>query len=429
PILPQTPPPTSSQVCPPAPVANRVAPVPVQIADPLAYQQRDRSSSSLSAESVGSSKSITRPDPTESDPAIEAELSTLLLDLDSTPLEPLSQSTPAHPASLDFLNYFRPSESSTAVPSTSRRYCHLYQFDSADKGEQVKQLLINSLDPDFESQGQPSPHPAADFEPSTLRFDESQIEFDVSHLSSFQPQNTTSSPVVPGRFIDSPILPTRADPTDRNLSEPSSFTPLPPPLLPVDTMAFSSAQLEQLKQIAAIMKADVPTTPTQSDYWKREALRPEVAGLFWPDYDGYGFGSAGGASSRNEPMVTNKDGTFYRNCGTWFETWPRLSEACGGYVKLAASLEHYIRGKCKFWFSFTLTEAERKAMRESLTEWKSKISERFATKASTAQASLATFTYTPRDIASGRAISSWFQQRFRCAQQTGITAIPDLLQN
>lgn len=198
---------------------------------------------------------------------------------------------------------------------------------------------------------------------------------------------------------------------------------------------FTAEQMEQFKQIAKLFTKAQAAAPTPlaaapvstTDYFKQQALRPEVAGLFWPDYDPRT--QAYQNFSNFESLITNKDGTFYLDCFAWFDAWPRMSDAAGGNDKLASILKVYLRGSAKFWWSFTLSEEEHAAMRKDLAEFKAKVTLRFAPKASTALAQLANLTFSMHDVMAGRSVAVWFHQRFRCAKEAGVTSVSDLLQD
>ncbi|RPA80378.1 hypothetical protein BJ508DRAFT_307578 [Ascobolus immersus RN42] len=477
--------------CPPAPVAPRIVYSQAFFTDPVA----DRLFSSNPTSSEPSPHHFESDEDQDisqlQDDDVDEYLSSFIEDLD-THHPPSGRAAPPPPgfSTSDILSQFRtPSAHQPIFP----RYG--YNYVDAAQADQVNQQLLDGLNPDYASTtGAPTPAslaPSLSLLPGTFpdnsfadttcnqtfitarsRRDSlsstssSPLGLDnvLSNVSSQPDKSVPTSSSLPDNSVQLPPLwPDNSRPVPEVLPSPTKVTNLllslpynssksssrssPPnnsvssetPVSHRDTMAFTSEQMAQFKEIAALFKqlqedtATTASTQFSNDYFKQHALRPEVAGLFWPDYDprAQGHHTYGSATQTAgfESLITNKDGTFYKEILAWIDAWPRMSDVIGGDVKLAAGLEYYIRGSAKFWWSFTLTDAERKAMREDLAVWKQKALLHLAPKASTALAQLAAHTYGQRDVVSVRSIAVWFHQRYRCVQQAGITKVGDILQD
>ncbi|RPA70654.1 hypothetical protein BJ508DRAFT_316338, partial [Ascobolus immersus RN42] len=467
-IDPKTPSRPVPSVCPSAPYSSRFS-------HPAGESYRSPEADPILSSPILSSPSESDHEPDhDSDPTVEDDLVSFLHDLDTSHLidQPLGSSTPPRPDIPDVLSLFsRPSPLPTTAPPHSIRYG--FDYVAAAEAERVKKLLTNALNEDYSTFAESSPTTIAEELPephieepqdSTARHEVEQSSLTYPLPGSFfpPPSPLSSTNVVSGQPFSwrtdksAPLsqapsdksaasLPTDQDPTrsqsltDKSVSSPPLHSDKSVPSSPT-MVGFTPEQMEQFKTIAELFtkaQAAAPATTastsstTSSDYFKQQALRPEVAGLFWPDYDprSQGHGNYNNLGMGLDSLITNKDGTFYRDCQAWFDIWPRLSEAAGGDNKLAALLEVYLRGTAKFWWSFSLTDEERTAMRKDLKLFAEKVSSRFAPKASTALAQLNTLVFSMRDVMAGKSVSVWFHQRYRCVQQAGVSKVSDILQD
>ncbi|RPA73428.1 hypothetical protein BJ508DRAFT_334072 [Ascobolus immersus RN42] len=197
----------------------------------------------------------------------------------------------------------------------------------------------------------------------------------------------------------------------------------------VDADAFTAVQAAAVRK----MFEDLQREKTVSlDTFTKDCLRPEVVGVFWPDYVSTDQYLLLPPSQRSDSIITTQQGLIIIvDVSTFEPRIDRIISLCKDDARCAAQLiENYLRGAAITWFQYQLDDAQRTAMREGAENckvWRAALKERFGVSAAAAQTAMASCVFGLPQLQAGESIVQYFSERLRLSKQMGVTANHDLL--
>ncbi|RPA71350.1 hypothetical protein BJ508DRAFT_336129 [Ascobolus immersus RN42] len=162
-----------------------------------------------------------------------------------------------------------------------------------------------------------------------------------------------------------------------------------------------------------------PGTTTTLDYVSKEAIKPEVLGVFDP---GYRPDPTDAWLYKGPPVVSD--------ALTWDHRLDRLYAVVKDEAVAGALQETYNRGVATDWWLYQVPEADKTEMRKGANNgrlYREAFRKRFGISAAEAQNMLATTTYGLPQVQAKQSIMDFFNRRYKLVRMTGVSDDPKIL--
>ncbi|RPA71390.1 hypothetical protein BJ508DRAFT_315660 [Ascobolus immersus RN42] len=185
---------------------------------------------------------------------------------------------------------------------------------------------------------------------------------------------------------------------------------------PVTSLTDLPASLqEQLLAFVSNPNAAVTSTNTYTNLgsWAREALKPEVLGVLWPDHPG----------DLSQNYITYNSMLIFRDYDTFAPKIDRIIEICKSSAEAAKMIEIYLRGIAHDYWLYQVSAADKllaKAGDDNCAKWKALLQSRFGVDATEAETKLATTVFCLKEIDAGQSLLQFFSNRYHLFRQTGV---------